>query len=550
MATETTNYNLSKAVVDEFYDVLKVNANTDKIDEQMKKNEIAAKKFARFVIGTSFNSQGWAAHNCNYLCDGVADQVEINAAIAALPATGGEIVILDGVYDLKAPIEMNKANITIRGNGKATELKTNWNAIALDGNINISADNCMIKDLYLNSVAIRTYNIGIYIISGSGNTVSNVKTKAYKHGILINAASNTNIITDNICTEGTYGITVSSSNSTIKNNICNANTVGISIRTSNNTVNGNTVENNTNYGIELLDAIQNAVVGNNCYNNKKGICLITSASNTIVGNTCLRGTGLSIDYAADQDTIYVYNGCLNNLISNNNCLGKAINIINPANGNSNINNKWDASDDIKEIRESINTLDAEVDNHKIDGEHQKVNVTNTDDATSLINASIKTAGGLAVAKTAYMGRCILQNASKESQIAIKGLPHPTKGGYIEVHRVVTYIPKVTTGSKLIIPFVSQDSLNIKTLVTIKGFRGDYNSQIHNSFKVEFVVGSLNLLQYLTVLDSKGNYASAAINGMNVEIAFTAAYGSGVYIDLEFLTENVNYSVDIKNISMN
>lgn len=44
------------------------------------------KRTARFSIGTSTN--GWTANDCDYLCDGTDDQVEINAAIQALPSGG------------------------------------------------------------------------------------------------------------------------------------------------------------------------------------------------------------------------------------------------------------------------------------------------------------------------------------------------------------------------------------------------------------------------------------------------------------------------------
>ena len=40
---------------------------------------------ARFTVGTT---AGWTSADCDYLCDGTADQTEINAAITALPATG------------------------------------------------------------------------------------------------------------------------------------------------------------------------------------------------------------------------------------------------------------------------------------------------------------------------------------------------------------------------------------------------------------------------------------------------------------------------------
>ena len=43
------------------------------------------KRVCRFVIGTS--TAGWTAADCDYLCDGVDDNTEIQAALTAL--TGG-----------------------------------------------------------------------------------------------------------------------------------------------------------------------------------------------------------------------------------------------------------------------------------------------------------------------------------------------------------------------------------------------------------------------------------------------------------------------------
>ena len=64
------------------------------------------KRTCRFVVGTS--TAGWTEADCDYLCDGTADDVEINAAIQALPETGGEIVILDGTYSITATITVSK----------------------------------------------------------------------------------------------------------------------------------------------------------------------------------------------------------------------------------------------------------------------------------------------------------------------------------------------------------------------------------------------------------------------------------------------------------
>ena len=103
---------------------------------------------ARFVIGTS--TAGWTAADCDYLCDGTADDVEINNAITALPATGGEIVILDGTYNITAKINVTKNNVSIRGNGNSTILKRMFNSPAYEGVITLtSRSGCKIANLQI-----------------------------------------------------------------------------------------------------------------------------------------------------------------------------------------------------------------------------------------------------------------------------------------------------------------------------------------------------------------------------------------------------------------
>ncbi len=95
------------------------NAAGEKILGTMKAGG-GGKRTCRFVIGTS--AAGWTNADCDYLCDGTADDVEINAAIQALPESGGEIRILDGIYQITETIVINKPNVSIEGNGVATVL--------------------------------------------------------------------------------------------------------------------------------------------------------------------------------------------------------------------------------------------------------------------------------------------------------------------------------------------------------------------------------------------------------------------------------------------
>ena len=55
----------------------------------------------------------------DYVCDGTADDVQIQAAIDALPATGGKIVLSEGTFQVAAEIVLD-SNVTIEGQGDGT----------------------------------------------------------------------------------------------------------------------------------------------------------------------------------------------------------------------------------------------------------------------------------------------------------------------------------------------------------------------------------------------------------------------------------------------
>lgn len=80
-----------------------------------------------------------AAH---YQCDGVADDVEINAALNALPVGGGRVILLEGDYTLANSITIPDDDITLEGQGESTFIDGNnldnlVNAIVVTGRTNI-----------------------------------------------------------------------------------------------------------------------------------------------------------------------------------------------------------------------------------------------------------------------------------------------------------------------------------------------------------------------------------------------------------------------------
>ena len=303
----------------------------------------AGKRTCRFVVGTS--TAGWTESDCDYLCDGTDDQVEINAAIQALPSGGGEIVILDGTYNITATIAMDKDNVKLSGNGNATVLRRMWDSSTGEGVITITATNggCCVENIFIdgnNSVYSSSSNYGIYLYSSSnnntitGNTCNNNNNgiglssssnntitgntcnNNNNSGIYLYSSSNNNTITGNTCNNNNnYGIYLpSSNNNTITGNTCNNNYNGIELYSSsnNNTITGNTCNNNYN-GIELYSSNNNTITGNTCNNNYNGIELSSSSNNnTITGNTCNNNNnGIELSSSSNNNTI-TGNTCNNN----------------------------------------------------------------------------------------------------------------------------------------------------------------------------------------------------------------------------------------------
>ena len=339
------------------------------------------KRTARFSIGTSTN--GWTANDCDYLCDGTDDQVEIYAAIQDLPGGGGEIVILDGTYNISATILVNCNNVSLIGNGRNTQLKRNWNSSNDEGIVTLNADYCSIKEIYFYGTPSTNYNHNIYVkysnyctinnnytYSGEScilltnsqyNTISsNNCSSSYDGIVLINTSSfNTidNNIVNNIETKtnsnfniisnnksiGNSAIVILSANNTITGNNFSDGSTGIRLwsNATNNLVSGNTFCNN-DYGISLSNhSSNNTVIGNICNDNTIGgiSCFVTS-NNTIVGNSCFRGTGTSSDYTSTQDTIYIRSDSNNNLFACNNLLGKNYTTNGISTNNTFVNNKY------------------------------------------------------------------------------------------------------------------------------------------------------------------------------------------------------------------
>ena len=256
--------------------------------------DLSVPKSARFVVGTSTN--GWTEADCDYLCDGTSDQEEINEAIASLSSAGGEIVLLDGTYNLDATITLNVNNTTLRGSGaklvRAFEGTSSNNALIV-----ISAENCTIRDLSLDGVkgtySSTSYNYGIYI-KGNNNTVENCFIENNGHCGIITASGEGHIVKGNhSLNNGTYGIYLSSDHGTAIGNTCNSNKRGITTWGDCNVITGNICRQNSEANIHLYSSLQNIVTGNNC--------------RVISGDTTIPTYAIRIQDSSSTGNIVVYN---------------------------------------------------------------------------------------------------------------------------------------------------------------------------------------------------------------------------------------------------
>ena len=330
--------------------------------------EEAPKTVVRFVVGTS--TAGWTDNDCDYLCDGIDDQVEINAAIQALPNNGGEIKILDGTYNLNSRINIDKNNVVIRGCGASTILNKIWKenssnpdfetigAIGVSNVSNIIIDSlCVEGPLYSFDDGIMDTNI--IVMSSNNITLSNLLSNknsvgiielvntqlvvknckiidACKAGIFCRGSSELIIDSNNIIpplkVTGLYGIIVEQGgefgNVLIINNMISYYDVGINIGT---TENAKVYSNNCtkcSMGIVLGRSRNINLCQNSCYdNNMMDIYLSEYSEFVIVSeNICYKTSGV---YNEEQYTINMDTNCKNCLITNNIIYGKNVYYIAP-----------------------------------------------------------------------------------------------------------------------------------------------------------------------------------------------------------------------------
>ena len=225
---------------------------------------------ARFVIGTS--TAGWTEADCDYLCDGTADEVEIKAAISALPSGGGEILLLDGTYNISSSIAISKANVVLRGSGPSTVLKRMFNSTSANGVIGCSAAHCRIcsMDVDGNKTAYASDdNRAIYASqSASYIEIDHVTAKNSYNGISLSGMTGASILNCIVQTTSARGVYIfGASGILMDGNLISGNGgTGINVeRTEDIRILNSTISSTVDYGIAIdAESKRGIISGNTC----------------------------------------------------------------------------------------------------------------------------------------------------------------------------------------------------------------------------------------------------------------------------------------------
>ena len=221
-------------------------------------------------------------------------QVYINQAIAMLPARGGRVILLDGLYVIDGSIILPD-NVSLEGQGEGTVIqKSTFGANIRNDDIVTSGNTGLkIKDLKIDGNNLSNY--GIYIRLSSNIEISSVYVENVGDGISLSAAA------------GIY----SCSNVTVANNKIIGNADGIYIGGSSGVaVVGNISKNNTSYGITLYDS-EGVISSNIVDDNAGGVRVLeidsgSVADVSITGNSCSGNTAHGI-YVTANTGAYDFN---------------------------------------------------------------------------------------------------------------------------------------------------------------------------------------------------------------------------------------------------
>jgi len=248
--------------------------------------DVSDLRTATYVVAASDSVHKFEA---DYFCNGTNDHVQIQAALDKLPATGGEVFLLDGTYNIEESIVMDSYQ-TLRGCGRNTILTTttaNKDIIEATGGDGTEKEGLLIADL---------------CVDGNAGGVVNDKGIEWTY---VDHSKISNIWALNNGEEGIFCITCDFNeiinNFALGNGRCGINLEGETCDF--NIVTGNTCQDNTQSGIQTYYYADNAIVSNNiCQGNGEHGIIVYMCDHTNVTDNMCQGNTLDGIYLNQADS--------------------------------------------------------------------------------------------------------------------------------------------------------------------------------------------------------------------------------------------------------
>ena len=263
----------------------------------------------------------------DYVADGTDDEVQIQAAIDALPSTGGSVYLLAGTFNVGTTtyadraISINASNTALIGQGPSTILRLQNSSNGSVSIIDVTyQDSVVIRDLQIdgnqdNNAAAGTY-YGIELNNTGSSTIENVIVKEMQDSAVSLNLSDENLIQGNIF-RGNSGNNIrfqTSNENIISNNtiITRGNAGGIEVRDSDyNIISGNNIDassGSSNPVTVHFSSNHNVVDGNVIFGGSEGIRIYgggLSQYNVISNNKISSTTdeGINLGVNADDNLV-------------------------------------------------------------------------------------------------------------------------------------------------------------------------------------------------------------------------------------------------------
>lgn len=126
-------YTAATAVTDDDVFVGNDGATTKKFPATVIKTYMQSGGSATYVVAAN-NATATIKARADYVCDGTADQTEINTALAL-----GSVQLTDGVYNISAPVTMARAGTRLMGTGMYRDLASGFGGIAYGAGSSLKA---------------------------------------------------------------------------------------------------------------------------------------------------------------------------------------------------------------------------------------------------------------------------------------------------------------------------------------------------------------------------------------------------------------------------